>query len=42
MREHNGTTYNGGVPIVNIEILEIYGNLKSIATFNLKCLMVQD
>ena len=38
MRKHNGKTSNSEVPIdkINIEILEIFQNLKNIARFNFK------
>ena len=38
LRKHNGKTSNSEVPIdkINIEILEIFQNLKNIARFNLK------
>ena len=38
LRKHNGKTSNSEVPIdrINIEIYEIFQNLKNIAWFNLK------
>ena len=37
LRKHNGKTSNSEVPIdkINIEILEIFQNLKNIAQFSL-------